>query len=184
MDTSTPPRASGIVNDEFEVDYDAGFETKWRRIELFSHAFMLLFVLAALGGLFGRGPLSHRTQSTPDGRLAVDFEPLTRWGTTNQVTLHLSAPMGDSDTSRAGAAADRVSVFVSSALEPLGLQQVLPQPNSTEAIRGGVAYAFDIAPGKETALVRFVLKPSVVGPVRVEARQGGETLSWMQVVLP
>ncbi|MGA7806030.1 hypothetical protein, partial [Bradyrhizobium sp.] len=82
----------------------------------------------------------------------------------------------------------RARVFISNVLiEPLGLQQVVPQPNRTEAMGGGAIYDFAIPPGQDSALVRFILKPSSVGPVRAEIREGGpagEGLSWTQLVLP
>ena len=179
MSPDAAPRGADAVNDELEVGYDEAFEKKWRRIELSSHGLMLLIVLAALAGLFGQGPLSHRTHQTPDGRLAVDFEPLARFGTTTQVTLHLSS------SDPADSAPNPVRVFVSSALiEPLGLQQVIPEPVSTEPAGGGVIYTFNILSGKDSGLVRFQLMPSTIGPIRVDAHQGDESLSWTQVVLP
>jgi hypothetical protein len=175
MDQSKP-RGAAAINDELEVGYNPSFERKWRLVEVISHIFMAVIALAALAGLLGRGPLSHRTYSTKDGRLAIDFEPVARYGTSTQVTLHLSA----SDQE------DRpVRVFVSSALvEPLGLQGILPEPVSSEAVGGGIVYDFRIPPGQKEALARFVLKPSVVGPVEVDVRQNLEALSFTQWVLP
>jgi hypothetical protein len=76
------------------IGFDQKFEKEWRKLEIGSHWVMVLFVLAALAGVFGRGPFSHRTHKTSDGRLAIDFEPLARWGTTTQLTVHLSSPKG------------------------------------------------------------------------------------------
>lgn len=172
------------VDDELEIGFDQRFEKRWRRLEVASHGIMLLFALAALVGLFGKGPLSHRTHQTADGRLAVDFEPLARWGTSTQVTVHLSGPPSDSNSG----AATPARLFVDNALvEPLGLQQVIPQPMSTKALRGGAVYEFDIPPGQGSAAVRFILKPATVGLVTGEVRQGGpdgEALSWRELVLP
>jgi hypothetical protein len=181
MDDTT--RRLDAVDDELEIGFDQKFETKWRRLEIASQGVMALFVLAALVGLFGRGPFSHRTHKTADGRLAVDFEPLARWGTTTQVTVHLSAPLDG--TQKGEGVALLARVFLSNEIvEPLGLQQVIPQPNATEAIGGGAVYDFS---GQDSAMVRFVLKPSAVGLVSAEVRQGApgrESLTWSQLVLP
>jgi hypothetical protein len=185
MQTESPLRGAAPVNNELEVGYDAPFEGRWRYIEKASHIFMALFVLCSLSGLLGRGPLSHRTLETEDGRLAADFEPISRYGTTTQLTLHLSTSGSINASSPGDASAMPVRVFLGSALvEPLGLQQVIPRPASSEAVDGGLVYTFNIPPGKDSALVRFVLKPAVVGPVHLESRQGSETLSWIQWVLP
>jgi hypothetical protein len=182
MDNS--PRRLDAIDDELEIGFDERFEKRWHRLEIGSHVLMALFVLAALGGFFGRGPFSHRTEKTADGRLAVDFEPLARWGTDTQVTVHLSAPGRLAGPGAAVAA----HLFVSSAvIEPLGLQRVIPTPNETESIGGGAIYDFTIPPGEDTAFVRFVLRPSTVGLVTAEVRTGGpdgEPLSWKQLVLP
>jgi hypothetical protein len=171
------------IDDELEIGFDQKFEKKWRKLEIGSHAVMVLFVLAALVGVFGRGPFSHRTHKTSDGRLAIDFEPLARWGTTTQLTVHLSSPKGGTADQPS---AVQARVFVSNEIvEPLGLQQVVPQPNATEAIGGGAVYNFAIPPGRNSAMVRFVLKPSTVGLVTAEVREvDGESLFWTQMVLP
>lgn len=173
------------IDDELEIGFDQEFEKKWRGLEIASQGLMVLFVLAALVGLFGRGPFSHRTHKSADGRLAVDFEPLTRWGTTTQVTVHLSAP---ADGTQSGEDGVQARLLVSNEfVEPLGLQQVIPQPNATEAIGGGAIYNFAIPPGQDSGMVRFVLKPSTIGLVNAEVREvgpGGASLSWTQWVLP
>jgi hypothetical protein len=174
-----PQRPGDSVNDELEVGYDERFETLWRRVELTSHALMLLFVLAALAGVFGRGPISHRTYRSPDGLFSVDFEPWSRNGTATQLTFHLPPSQGTS------ANPVPVRLFLGSAIvEPLGLQQVLPRPNRSEPADGGAFYIFDTASKAGDAMIRLVLKPSSVGPAHVEARLGDETLSWTQWVLP
>jgi hypothetical protein len=184
MENRSPLRGADPVNNELEVGYNAAFESRWRHVELTSHAFMALIVAAALAGLFGRGPLSHRTHQTDDGRLAVDFEPITRYGTSTQITLHLSpdpAAMGDQREVTHGTA--RV-VLNSALVEPMGLQQVIPRPESTEAVGGGIAFVFNLAPLGQRATVRFVVKPNDVGPIHLDARQGATRLGWTQFVLP
>jgi hypothetical protein len=55
------------IDDELEIGFDQKFEKKWRKLEIGSHWVMVLFVLAAPAGVFGRGPFSHRTHKTSDG---------------------------------------------------------------------------------------------------------------------
>jgi hypothetical protein len=184
MDENSPKRGAAAVNNELEVGYDAPFETRWRHIELASHVGMTVVVAAALVGLFGRGPLSHRTHQSNDGRLAVDYEPIARYGTTSQITLHLSsdgAVDGIEGAPKSGAA--RV-VLNSELVEPMGLQQIIPQPVRSEAVAGGVAFVFSVPAGKERAAVRFVIKPAEVGPVRLNVSQGNSHLAWTQFVSP
>jgi hypothetical protein len=178
MSPDSAPRGADPVNDEFEVGYDEGFERTWRRAELTGHAVMLLFVIAALLGLFGQGPLSHRSARTPNGMLIADYEPIARHDTSTQLTFHLSTN-DDPLAPHSPNAMHRVQLFVSSTIiEPLGLQYILPRPVDTEAVGGGIVYSFNIPPGRNTGLVRFVLKPSIVGRVRIDAHAGDDALSF------
>jgi hypothetical protein len=178
------PQGAERINDEFEVGYSEPFERRWRRAELIGHAVMALFVLAGIAGLLGQGPLSHHSKVTPNGMLRVDFEPVARYDTGTQVTFHLS---GSNTPQAQGSAGDTrtVRLFVSSsAVEPLGLQRVVPQPLATEAVDGGIVFSFAVPPGRNSGLVRLMLKPAAVGPVRVDAYAGNDAISWTQVVLP
>jgi hypothetical protein len=179
MADDSPMRGAAPVNDELEVGYDADFEARWRHIELVSHGCMLIVVAAALLGLFGRGPLSHRTQLSADARLMVDFEPLARYGTSTQITLHLSP-----DAQGAGKSGTARVLLNSALIEPMGLQQVFPEPASSAAVAGGTAFVFNVPEEKSPVAVRFVVKPNNIGPIRLEARQGGTRLGWTQFVLP
>lgn len=176
MNGQSPLRGADAINDEFEVGFNAAFESRWRRAELIGRWVMVLLVAAALAGLLGRGPLSHRTSRTPDGRFAVDFEPVARFGTATQVTFHVAA--GDHATP------GLVRVFLSSGIvEPMGLQTTLPRPSGTEARDGGMVYDFRV-PSEGEALIRLVLKPAAMGLIPLEARADGQVLRWTPFVLP
>jgi hypothetical protein len=169
-------RGASAVDDELEVGFDKDFERRWARTESISHGIMAVVVLAALSGLLGHGPLSHKTIWTPDGRLAVDFEPLARFGTATQVTLHLPSEPGS---------LDRVPIVLSSSIaEPMGLQQIIPAPVESQPAGRELAYEFNIAPSSNSGLVRLALKPAVVGRVNLYAKVGTDTVSWTQWVLP
>jgi hypothetical protein len=175
--TAEPARGASTVDDEIEVGYNEQFETSWRHIELVSHAAMLVIVLIAASGLLGRGPVSHHTQSSPDGTLNVDFESIARHGTATQVTLHIRT--------------DRLTperptgLFVSSAFgEPMGLQDTIPRPVGTVAGSAGMTYLFLFSTAEPRALVRFVLKPNAVGPVALRMRVGDSVVAWTQWVVP
>jgi hypothetical protein len=184
VDQNSPLRGAAPVNNELEVGYDPAFETRWRHLELVSHAGMAVVVAAALAGLFGQGPLSHRTHQTEDGRLAVDFEPIARYGTSTQITLHLSSDTPGIGVQGAGAPSTAHVVLDSALIEPMGLQQVIPLPARSGAVAGGIEFVFNVPEGKARAEVRFVTKPNTVGPVRLDVSQGNAHLSWTQFVLP
>lgn len=169
-------RGASPVNDEFEVGYDASFEQSWFRFMQVGRVVMLLFVLAALAGLVGRGPFSHHTLTSPGGSLSVDLEPVARYGTPTQITVHVRPPPGDTKV--------RLAIG-GSMIEPLGLRQILPQPLPQEASRSGMILTIDVAPGDTEHLVRFQEQPAVVGSVPIDISvEGGETLHLTQFIMP
>jgi hypothetical protein len=169
-------RGASPVNDEFEVGYNAEFEQSWFRFMQVGRVFMVLFVLAALAGLLGRGPFSHHTLRAPGGSLSVDLEPVARYGTPTQITVHLRPAPGDS----------KVRLAISSSLiEPLGLRQIIPRPLPQEASLGGMILTVSVVPGESEHLVRFQEQPAVVGPVPITiAVEGGESLHLTQFIMP
>lgn len=164
------------INDEFEVGFDPVFEDRWHRVEVIGRFVMGGFVLLAFLGFLGRGPFSHHSQAAPDGSLSVDYEPVARYGTATQVTLHLRPLSGES----------RVDVWINAKfVEPLGLQRILPRPLREQAGYGGMELSFAIPPGERDALVRLVAEPATVGPVTLTAHLGDhEGLRWTQFIVP
>jgi hypothetical protein len=166
-----------VFEDELEVGFDERFETRWRRTELLSHLVMLAVVLVALAGLFGRGPASHRTVISPDGSLTVDYEPICRYGTTTQVTIHLDTRM------LAGRPVAALTVSPPFA-EPMGLQQILPEPLDGASGITGTTYRFAAKLSDPQVMLRFVLKPNTAGPVTLRARYAHADVAWTQWVMP
>ena len=171
----TPLRGADTVNDELEVGYDAGFERWWVRAEIAGRVVMAGVVAAGLAGLLGRGPFSHRTTATASGAIGVDYEPVARYGTETQVTLHV-------DTSRLPPGP--MTVHLTTVLvEPMGLHEILPQPAAEQPEHDGVAVTIP-HDGEQDSYVRLFLKPSTVGRKHLTATIEGETIAWSQLVLP
>lgn len=169
--------ADAVHDGELEVGFNEQFERSWRRAEQVGHVAMLLVVMAAMAGLMGRGMFSHRTSSGADKALAVDREPVARYGTSTTVTLHL-------DMAKFALGHDWAVHLNQAFMEPMGLQQITPMPLRQAAEGGGLALAFAFEPGKPDALIRLGLKPSGVGLVHLTARIGPEVVEWDQLVLP
>lgn len=169
-------RGADRVNDELEVGYDLVFERRFHYVEIAGRVFLVLVVALALSGLLGRGPFSHESVRTPGGGPSVDYEPVARYDTPTQVTLHLHPAPGQSTTT---------VVIDSGFIEPMGLTALQPTPLASVAHRGGLALTFGVQPTQADTLVRLELKPSVVGPVSMSAAvDDARPLTWTQVVLP
>ena len=161
------------INDELEVGYDEGFETKWLRAEQVGRVVMVLGVGA---GLLGRGPFSHRTEQTADSALTVDFEPVARSQAPTQVTLHLDNPTD----------APTLDLFIgTNSVEPMGLQRIMPQPATTKAVTDGLVLTLAIPPGSTNTEIRLMMQPSSLGLHQLVARLAGHAaIRWTQFVMP
>lgn len=162
------------VNDEVEVGFSEDFERCWNRVEQAGRLVMALFLLAAAAGLFGRGPYSHRTLGSTQGGLTVDYEPVLRYGTASQITIHVLHPGGRT-----------LRLFLGSDLvESLGLQRALPPPVGTELRDDGSIYRYELE-SPDAAVVRLALQPSLAGIAHLVVRlDDSEEVRWSQLVLP
>ncbi len=170
-------RGADPVNDEFEVGYNARFERRWYLAELVGRATMMIFVGVALSGLLGRGPFSHATRRSADGGLAVDFEPVARFATPTQITLHIR---------NEGDAPREVGVFLGArVVEPMGYSRSVPRPVAALVSHDGMTLRYAIAPHQTDARIRIEAAPSGLGPVDLSADAGaGARVGWTQVVVP
>jgi hypothetical protein len=170
-------RGADPVNDEFEVGYNARFEGRWYLAELVGRVVMAAFVGVALSGLLGRGPFSHATNVSADGGLAVDFEPVARFATPTQITLHVR---NENDTPR------EVAVFLQSRIvEPMGYSRSVPRPIGALVSHDGMTLRYAVAPHQTDARIRIEAQPSGIGPVHLSADAGpGARVGWTQVVVP
>ncbi len=164
------------VNEELEVGFDQKFEVQWHHAEQWGHVAMLVFVLAGLAGVLGRGPYSHRTEATAASGLSIDFEPIARAQAGTQVTFHFH-----NET-----AAPSMSLFVSgNIVEPMGLQRSVPQPLVTQVVDGGLLMTIAVPPGTKDAELRMLLSPVGMGMNHLTARlEERPSLAWSQFVVP
>ena len=150
------------INDEIQVGYDARFEQRWRIVEIAGRIVMLLVVGAALFGLLGRGPYSHRSTSSAASGLTMDFEPVTRFGVQSMLTLHLH-PLS---------CGDGATIWLSNKfIEPMGLLRTTPLASSTTPRPDGIALHFPLDPRHcQGAEVRLFAEPSGIGFLTLQAR--------------
>ncbi len=178
VDTEAPPlRGASLINDDFEVGFDARFEAAWSRVEKGGRIVMFLAVLAGLAGFLGAGPFDHaRVGDLGSTRGAVDFEPIARFGTATQITLHLPP-----DTAGRVASVHLSKGFV----EPMHVEDGVPRAALQLAEDGGLVAMVRSVRTPEHNLIRFVGKPSTLGLVPLRITVGdGPPLRFSVFVLP
>lgn len=152
------------VNDEVAVGEDLKFQHAWWRFERIVWFVFLLIILCDIAGVFGRGPVAKARMS--NSALQVAYERVGRYGTPSIVDVALEPSAVQSD--------GKYHLFVSKSLvDELGMERVVPSPESTAIGAGGLTYTFPAVPGQ--ASVKFALQPSKPGVFRFFVQSPGAT---------
>lgn len=155
---------------------DREFERTWWRIEIGIWIFLVLLIVTAATGLLGRGPLAKRKVSSPDGRLLVNYERVSRFKTPSSTIVHISPvqPHGK-----------EVSLWVNDTMmKHLGLSKVVPQPDEAEPGPDGVTYKWEVGEGAPSFEVRFDLEPDQPGVFEEEFKTETGGVKMRSVTLP
>lgn len=126
---------------------------------------MGLLVLAALAGLFAKGPLSSAEARDAEGLLAVTYDRFLRYRAPATIRLDLAA---------AAVTGDRVSIRVDDAfLSSFGIQEIAPEPSGMALDGAAAVLDFDVAARGRPVTIRFSVMPERVGPTRAEIALAG-----------
>ena len=148
-----PERATGI-----EVDQDLDFQRKDWIFERVGWIAMLLVIVAALLGLFGRGPLSDARLESSDGSLGVEYQRFERHGAPSELTLHVR---------RAAATDSTITVSVGEEfLRAVQVTQIVPQP--ARQIYLGDRTIFELEIRNDSGRVTFYTIPQAIGSRRLD----------------
>ena len=160
---------------DLEIAQDLKFQHAEWRFQRVGWLIMLVVVIAALAGAFGRGPLAHATARAGDGSFELDYDRIARHFSNNTFQFKLRA-----DTP---ANLDTIGIwFESEYLEGLDLQQITPTPIRMASGQGRTTFYFEAGPG---ARIEFNYQPDAFGRRRsgVGIEQGASTYI-RQFILP
>jgi hypothetical protein len=152
------------INQELAVGEDLGFQRRWWRFERAVWVLFLAVIALDLAGAFGRGPLARASATSPNQAIQAHYERIERSGTPSIMTVKIQdSPHSDPD----------VNLFISdSALSGLGLQRVIPAPETTSIGNGGLTYRFPRT--SLPATVRFEFEPQGAGLYHVAVGAPGQ----------
>ena len=157
-----------------EVHQDMDFQRREWRVQQFGWAAMLLFLVAAVAGLFGAGPISSATAGEEGSTIWVDYERFGRRGAPARLRVH------------AVPASQEFKLLIDRGyLEALKIESISPEPHSAEASGSWVVYTFRVAEsGAGPTAVTFELQPDHIGRLQGRISAEGQTREFTQFIYP
>lgn len=157
----------------FEIDQDLAFQRREWMVQRVGWWVLVSFVLAALAGLFGGGPLSRARAGTV-GRFSIEYERFGRVGATSLVTVR--------DHAALGARASSELRIARSYFDSVSIERVTPEPGQIEIGEADVVLRFETQQEGPALTVVLEIKPRRAGLHRAAFANGqGAELSFSQL---
>jgi hypothetical protein len=144
---------------------------EWR-VQRIGWVIIAIFLVLALAGLFGGGPLSNVRAEAATGR--IDYERFVRSGSPTEIVI--TPPSGaEHGVSRVEITADYLAAFQ--------IERVTPQPTTVRVADGRLVYEF--AAATSGGFIAFEIDPQKLWRHRAEVRiDGGPPLQISQLTYP
>ena len=162
---------------DLEIDQDLDFQRREWAAQRIGWGAMLLVVLGALAGVFGRGPLAKAAAGDEGGPLRLEYERITRKRSPAALKVRLAPNLATDSTVRVWL--DRNYV------EGIELERVVPEPEHVETAGDRVVFVFRVADPAQPAEIIFHIQPE--RPWIQSGRIGlasGPPLAFSQFVFP
>ena len=161
---------------DLEIETDPVFQRRDWRAQRIGWWILIIALIAALAGVFGKGPLADTRVRTSDGRLEIAYDRIARHGADLKWRMVIEPTSGDSV----------VDLWVSAdLLAGMMIKRIEPQPVEESAARDRAAFRFRIAGAARAAPIVFHTAPIDLGSrsgwVGVG---GGDSVRIRQFVLP
>lgn len=162
---------------DLEVHQDLEFQRRAWVVQRVGWAVMLLVVLAALLGAFGRGPLAKAQAGARGDPVWMEYERFTRHASLGTLKVHLAA--GVAQNGKARVWLDRKYI------QGVKIEDINPEPESVEAGQEGLVYVFSLADPAQPTTVTFHVQYDGYGSRRGGVGLAGrEPLRFSQFVFP
>jgi hypothetical protein len=161
--------------EDLESEANLRFQDRSWRVEQIGFGIMLLIVLLALLGILGgRGPLSAAT-ADGDG-LRIDYQRFTH--VLEPTTLNITVqPAPGSQTVQLA--------FSATYLDQVDIQSVRPEPDKSYGSDNSAVFIFSVPASVTTTEIEFELQPNIFGVIGGQiSLEGGPSLDLRQVVYP
>ncbi|HEV8362842.1 MAG TPA: hypothetical protein VGQ52_04960 [Gemmatimonadaceae bacterium] len=156
-----------------ELEEDREFEKRERLVRRIGTWLLSAFLVAALAGLFGSGPLSDAAARSNDNAVGARYKRFTRNRSTTALDLSLHAVAG------------QVQLGLNSAfVETIKVEQITPQPATISASRARHVYTFAAAGPDSIVSVVLRYRPETLGWLTAVVTSGQSELRIRQFVYP
>jgi hypothetical protein len=156
-----------------QLDDDNDFQRREWRVQRIGWLGLAAFVLAALLGVFGSGPLSHAVVRASG--LAVEYERFVRADAQSLLTIEL--PPSDTASTELRISRDYV--------DAVDITQMWPEPSISELREGDAVFLFERpAPARTPTTVTIEFKPRTMGRPTATLRSGAATVTFTQLTYP
>lgn len=144
-----------LLSRRHPVEEDMPMQQRVWRFERVGWYVLVMIVLLGLAGLFGNGPLSDAEVVSPDGRITVEYQRLSRSGTTDQLFITVQGTPGEAVMLQLEG-----SLFRQASIETL-------QPEPLRSVSNGPALLLQLGAGKDgMATLYLTLRSDHVGPLK------------------
>lgn len=135
-------------------------------------ALMGAFLIAAVAGVFGDGPISWRTLETRSGD-RIEIERFARHGNETELAI---VPAGPTAELRLSLSAEFLHDVV--------ITRLVPEPRQSELGGSAIVYTYALAPRAEAERLQIFYQPRSSGPLRGTLTVDGEKIALQQFVFP
>ena len=160
---------------DLEIDQDLSLQARMWRIQRVGWAIMLVIVLLALAGLFGRGPASKTSAGDADGPLWVEYERFGRYQSSTVLQIHLQ---------RVTTPGPRQVWISNTYLSGVEIQHIIPDPIAAKMSDGGLLFEIGTADADEAGPLTLYLQFQKMGVLAGDVRSGGAPVRINQFVYP
>lgn len=138
-----------------EVNEDIEFERGFWKFQRVGRIGLAVFILLALLGFTGSGPLSNASASSPDGEIRVSYERIDRINAPSTLELSFQADQ---------VSAGELKVWIDSGfVSNIRLDQITPEPDSVEVGPDRYVFAFKVSAESDPAPISFQFTPEKPG---------------------
>lgn len=124
------------------------FQRRTWTVQRVGWTIMVLTIIAALLGVFGKGPLSHGHLGNGASPLRADYDRILRLNAPTQLTVYVGGDAIRADST--------IELWIERAwLSRMEINGITPEPDKTRVLADRLVYTFRAQPGSTPARITF-----------------------------